>query len=453
MSKVNTRREYFESIKNSIKEAQDYLLIGVDVAKEKCDACFMLSSGRLLNKHFKFENTKEGFDSLREKITQYKEALSPKATVVGVETTGNFMIPLMHYLEEHKIYVVMVASLVTKRNRDTLDLSWNKNDVKDAWNIVDCIKQGKILYFNYPNVPYGDMRRLMTLYSRLSQERGKYKVRLQNNVLCITFPEFHQVFDEVSELVPMTILTRYPLPADIAKISEEKFIIDIVKHTDPTIKKSKLSRIHKLACESIGSKDESESLRYETRFTIQRINEITQVQEDMLKKVQSLTKDCEDYELLQTIPGVGPILAAIMITSIGDINNYRSSKQILKLAGLDLAQLQSGQFNGDIRISRRGKPSLRSAAYQAAMVAARNDSNLRMKYLNLLQKKEVLKGDKRKIIIAIACKILRIAYAIMKTKRPYNDDLHGLNKENNDSLNFSDKMEAVVDETSRVYLR
>ena len=39
MNKVNDRRAHFEHIKTTIKEAQDYLINGVDVAKEKCDAC------------------------------------------------------------------------------------------------------------------------------------------------------------------------------------------------------------------------------------------------------------------------------------------------------------------------------------------------------------------------------------------------------------------------------
>ena len=451
MSKINDRRAYFELIKKTVKEAQDYLLIGVDVAKEKCDACFMISSGRILNKHLKFENTKSGFEAFFDKIKQYQQALSPELTVVGVETTGNYMIPLMQYLEQKGVYVVMVASLVTKRNRDTLDLTWNKNDVKDAWNVADCLKQGKVIYYAYPNDPYGDMRRLMTIYSKLSVERACYRVRLQTNVLCITFPEFYKVFDYVDELVPMTVLERYPLPSDIVKLSEAEFINDIVKNTDPTIKKSKLSRIYKLASESIGSTMEGESLCWETRFILRRIREIRETQEEIFEKVRRFTKACPDYELLQTIPGVGPVLSAVMITAIGDIDNYRSARQILKQAGMDLAQLQSGRYTGDVRISRRGKTSLRSAAFQAALVASCHDNNLRLKYLQLLKEKKILRGDKRKILVAIACKILRIVFAVMKSKQPYNDDYHALNKEKSVAFESGDKMETVVDETSHVY--
>jgi transposase len=423
------RRTRFELIKKTIKEAQNYLLVGVDVAKENCDGCFIISSGRMLNKHFRFANTKEGYTQFLTKLKGYQQVIKPGQTVIGIETTGNYMTPLVHYLEGHNIFTVMVSSFVTKRNRDTLDLSWNKNDIKDAWNIVDCMKQGKIIYNPYPNKPYGDMKRLITIYNRLSNERGRYKIRLQNNVLCIVFPEFTSVFDEVDEAVPMAILEHYSLPKNIRKVSEQDFIDDIIKRIDPTIKKSKLSRIYQLAWETIGSDLESTSLQWEIKFIIRRIREIRNTQAEIMEQIKILAKDCSEYELLQTIPGVGPVIAAIFMTEIGDINNFRSARQILKLAGLDLARIQSGQFSGETHISKRGRASLRSAAFQAALVAARNDTNLRMKYLDIIQKKEISKGDRRKAVIALACKILRITYAVMKNKKPYDDSYHALEKE------------------------
>ena len=105
---INPRREKFEKIKNQIKEAQNYLLIGIDVAKDKHNACFMISSGRILNKHFVFENKFEGYKRLLQKIREYQTAIQPEETVVGLETTGNYMTALAHFLEEEGIFVLIV---------------------------------------------------------------------------------------------------------------------------------------------------------------------------------------------------------------------------------------------------------------------------------------------------------------------------------------------------------
>jgi len=46
------RYERFVQVKQALTRAQDYLLVGVDVAKAKHYACFMRSTGELLLKRF-----------------------------------------------------------------------------------------------------------------------------------------------------------------------------------------------------------------------------------------------------------------------------------------------------------------------------------------------------------------------------------------------------------------
>lgn len=413
----------FTRIKQTIREARDYLLVGVDVAKDRHNACFMRSSGEMLLKRFAFENTQEGFSSFLGKVQDYRWALNPQETVIGLETTGNYMYPLAQFLEAQGLFVVMVSSMVSKRNRDTLDLSWNKNDTKDAWNVADCLTQGKLLYYSDPATPYAQIRRLMNLYSRLSTERGHHKVRLQNNVLCVIFPEFTQVFDQVDELVPMTILEHFPLPQRIAELSEEGFVRKIVQLTDPKVKKSKLRQCHQLAKASVGVKEGADALVWEQKYILAEIKRLRRVQTELLGEVQRLCQNLPSYQLLQTVPGIGPILGAILLGEIGDIRTYHSSRQLLKLAGLDLAQIQSGQLQGSVHISKRGKPALRSALYQAALVAIRQEGPLRLKYLRLLRNQALVKGMKRKAIVATACKLLRVVYHVLKNQQPYQPHL------------------------------
>ena len=199
----------FVQFKQTLTGAQDFLLVGVDVAKAKHYACFMRSTGELLLKRFAFDNTQAGFTTFVNRIRGYQQAIKPGETVIGLETTGNYLLPLAQFLQGQGFFVVTVSSLVTKRNRDTLDLSWNKTDVKDAWNVVDCLRQGKCLFYHEQATSYAQIRRFMSLYRRLSHVRAWNKVRMQNNVLCIIFPEFTDVYEFVDELVPMTILERY----------------------------------------------------------------------------------------------------------------------------------------------------------------------------------------------------------------------------------------------------
>jgi len=113
----------FVQVKQALTRAQDYLLVGVDVAKATHYACFMRSTGELLLKRFAFDNTQAGFTGFVNRVREYQQAIKPSETVIGLETTGNYLLPLAQFLQGQGFFVVTVSSLVTKRNRDTLDLS------------------------------------------------------------------------------------------------------------------------------------------------------------------------------------------------------------------------------------------------------------------------------------------------------------------------------------------
>ncbi|KKO53457.1 IS110 family transposase [Paenibacillus sp. DMB20] len=60
--------------------------------------------------------------------------------------------------------------------------------------------------------------------------------------------------------------------------------------------------------------------------------------------MQSLAESIAIYHLLRTIPGVGPLTAAIIIAEIGDIKRFPSAKQLAAFAGLDSAVHESGNL-------------------------------------------------------------------------------------------------------------
>ncbi|MGM1046976.1 MAG: transposase [Bacillota bacterium] len=80
---------------------------------------------------------------------------------------------------------------------------------------------------------------------------------------------------------------------------------------------------------------------------------------DLLKTMQTLAESIEIYHLLRTIPGVGPLTAAMLIAEIGDIKRFPSVKQLAAFAGLDSAVHESGTFKSKKnRISKRGSQYL-----------------------------------------------------------------------------------------------
>jgi len=137
--------------------------------------------------------------------------------------------------------------------------------------------------------------------------------------------------------------------------------------------------------------------------------------------VQSIVSNREDYSLLIAILGIGPVIASSIIAEIGDIANFSSGKQLIKLSGLDLYGSQSGISIHSLRhITKRGRKTLRTVLYQAAIACIGCNAHLKACYLKLLANQPNKKKVKPKAIVAIACKLLRIIYRMLTEKKLFD---------------------------------
>ena len=72
----------------------------------------------------------------------------------------------------------------------------------------------------------------------------------------------------------------------------------------------------------------------------------------------------------ETIPGIGPVLAAAIIGEVGDITRFKNAKALVTFAGIDATIRVSGLFGGTRnRISKRNSPVLRHSLWLAAISA------------------------------------------------------------------------------------
>ncbi len=131
----------------------------------------------------------------------------------------------------------------------------------------------------------------------------------------------------------------------------------------------------------------------------QRIAELETAITDLLKNDAS-------SERLQEIPGIGPINSAIILAELGDIERFTGVDQVVAYAGLDPRTRQSGSFQGQRKLSKRGPGALRHALYMAALVATRFSPQWKERYQHLLAqgraKKEALTIVSRSLLKVIA---------------------------------------------------
>jgi len=88
-----------------------------------------------------------------------------------------------------------------------------------------------------------------------------------------------------------------------------------------------------------------------------------------------LLTDNPDYQLLTSIPGIGPINALTILAKAGDLRRFRHHRQFLKFCGVDLATIQSGTFRGQTKLSKYGNARLRRTLWMADQVTIMQRTN------------------------------------------------------------------------------
>lgn len=121
--------------------------------------------------------------------------------------------------------------------------------------------------------------------------------------------------------------------------------------------------------------------------------------------------------LLKSVKGVGPATAATLMSELPELGQLKS-RQICALVGVAPMNRDSGQVRGK-RFICGGRATVRSALYMAAIVAMRHNAVIRRCYERLLA------AGKPKKVAIVACmrKLLIILNAMVKSGRPWSDQL------------------------------
>jgi transposase len=138
------------------------------------------------------------------------------------------------------------------------------------------------------------------------------------------------------------------------------------------------------------------------------------IEAEIERRIGRDPKRDSDRRLLLSIPGIGPRVAAILLTELPELGE-RDRKTIASLVGLAPQITQSGNAPPRAAIAG-GRPCVRAALYMSALVAVRHDLVHKATYAAMRAQ-----GKPAKVaLVAVARRILVTANAILKTKNPYN---------------------------------
>ena len=130
---------------------------------------------------------------------------------------------------------------------------------------------------------------------------------------------------------------------------------------------------------------------------------LDQAEDDLSQRLRCSSLWRETDQRLQSVPGVGPITALVLIAELPELGQF-PNKQLVALCGLAPHARDSGKWHGK-RTTRGGRARVRTALYMAALVATKHNPVIKTFYLRLLragkEKKVALTACMRKLLVIL----------------------------------------------------
>jgi transposase len=160
----------------------------------------------------------------------------------------------------------------------------------------------------------------------------------------------------------------------------------------------------------------AEIVRIELRVIVEQIRSLNKSIAELEKTIGEEGSKLEGYKGLSSIKGIGKITGAILLSVIGDVNDFADEGRLASYFGIVPRVSNSNETEHSGRIHKRGTKLGRTALVQSALIAANYSP-----YLKRFYEQVKARRGAGKAIIALARKFLGIIYRTLKNNWVFED--------------------------------
>lgn len=324
--------------------------VGIDISKYKHDCFITTESGEFVINSFTIKNDNDGFMEL---LSVLKSLDAPEEIRIGFEATAHYALNLKLFLEKnHYSFMEFNPVLLAKFNKSQT-LRRTKTDAIDCSSIARWLMT--VEYKPYPVGFYHtySLKSLTRLRDSLVKQRSFYIVKI-TNLLDHTFPEFKPFFNNRFSKTALYLLDNYGTAEKMAHMNSASYE-NLRKISHGKFSMQKFLRLKELATNTVG---ESNEIFVTQLNSLMNLYKQSCMEVDSLEQqITSLIKDIKPHSL--SIPGVGPLSAAVIYAEYGDLSKFNSPSQMLSFAGLEPGYYQSGTSEHGGHMVKRGSSHLR----------------------------------------------------------------------------------------------
>jgi transposase len=289
-----------------------------------------------------------------------------------------------------------------------------KTDPKDAFVIAETARLRRGL----PVVDHkSDLVRGLGLLTSRRADLIADRVRMINrlrDVLTSVFPALEREFDYSSCKGALVLLTRYASPAQLRRAGEtrlagwlrERRVRGYASVAARAIAAARAQRV------TLPGQDIAAGIVGELARSIldldRRVTELD-------KQIAAMFAEHPQAEIIQSMPGFGPILGATLLVTAGDLTAFPTAGHLAAAAGLVPVPNDSGRRTGNLHKPRRYSRPLRHVLYLSAQTSMTREGPNRDYYL----KKRQHGRTHQQAVIALARRRLDVLWALLRDNRTY----------------------------------
>ena len=386
---------------------------GVDIAKVDHVIGAVDERGEEQGKRMPFKNSAAGFERCEAWLEGVAER--PSDVLVGMEATGHYWMALYAFLVSRGYSVAVIDPAQVRAVRRLKGLDRVKNDRVDAGLIAETLRIGQ---YDPTRLATDEVQSLRSL-TRYRQSLKAELAEVKTQCLCLLdsyFPELPGAFSDVFGAAGRAVLSRSPLPSELARRRTDSLQRDISEAARGSRRMDgKAAELRALARGSVGIRLGEAAASMQVRSLVRQMDFLDAECAKFDALIRELLERVEP--LVLTIPGVSYATGAQIVAEIGDVSRFRNAPALVSYAGLNSGVNQSGKFDsGGGPITKHGSPYLRRALWLAASRAWQYDPALRAFY----ERKRAEGKCHRVAVTAVARKLCHIVFAVMRDGVPYD---------------------------------
>ena len=323
--------------------------IGIDISKYKHDCCIISAADQKVVSKVTIKNNKAGFNELLTII----HSLANSADIrIGFESTAHYALNLELFLENSLLTFMEVNPVLISEYKKSKTLRRTKTDSVDCESIarwlmtVEYKPHSKGFYHAY------SLKSLTRLRDKLIRQRSFNLVKI-TNVLDHTFPEFKPFFNERLSKTALYLLENYGSAEKMARMNSASY------EKLRSVSRGKFSpqqflRLKELAANTVGVNN--------SIFDVE-LNSLLSLYKSLVKEIDTIEKEInklieEVHPHYMSVPGIGPLSAAVIYSEYGDISNFTNPGQMLAFAGIEPGINESGTESHGGKMVKRGSSQL-----------------------------------------------------------------------------------------------